>query len=344
MSQVMRFVFCGLFVCFFAGCASTSVSKAAPLWVSEPDAEYSSSSYLNAVGYGSDRRSAEQDAASALAKSIRQSVVVAASASESFSGSDAAGFAEQYDYSQMVETATTLNDIPGISFKTNWTDKNGTVYVLAQLNRQETGAYYRSRIEETAAVIESELLYARRNEGTFEALAALNNAAEKALQNQEYLDILTGINSDMYRLVSLDYKSAAAVAALAAREPEKIKITVTVAGDDSGRLSAAFSEIFTSQGLKITASDPDARYRLSASVSIEKLDGFEKYEYVRYVLTASLEDTVTGKVLIPYSVNGREAHISQSEAAQRALRTVENEISNKFKPLFVTFLSGCAEF
>ena len=52
--------------------------------------------------------------------------------------------------------------------------------------------------------------------------------------------------------------------------------------------------------------------------------------YVRYTVHANLTDRRTGKIVLPWSISGREAHITQSEAENRALRTVENEIKEKF--------------
>ena len=65
-------VLCGF--SFFSCTSSAAVTKNAPEWVLAPDNVYSSSDYLNAVGSGVDRRTAENDALSMLVKSIVQNV------------------------------------------------------------------------------------------------------------------------------------------------------------------------------------------------------------------------------------------------------------------------------
>ena len=53
-------------------------------------------------------------------------------------------------------------------------------------------------------------------------------------------------------------------------------------------------------------------------------------KYVRFVVNANLIEAKTGKTVLPFSVSGREAHLSEEEAIQRAIRTIEDEINNLF--------------
>lgn len=323
----------------FLSCASGgALSGSAPLWVTAADDVYDSGDYLNAVGCAESRQKAEGEALSQLARSIRQNVVATSDATKLMSGNDAAGYDTSYGYSASVVTATEISGIPGVGFRETWTDSDGNVYVLAQLNREEVGRHYRKQIDANTSVVESEILYAEANSGTFEALAALRNAAAVAQRNQELMDILAGVNPDMYRLVSPDYVSAEAVSVLATREQENVAVYVAVQGDSAGRVASAFKSVLSGEGLRVTENASEARYVLDASVELAEVEGNSKYEYVRYVLSAELSDTVTRKVLVPYSENGREAHISQSEARQRAYRTVEDSVQKNYKPLLKEYL------
>ena len=332
----------GVFVCVLVvtglfGCASAS--KVAPEWVTNPESAYDSEECLWAVGSGASRKDAENDALSLLARSILQDVEASTETTKSMSGDDSSGYEVGYDYTGTVSVASNIKDIPGVTFPQSWIAGNGTAYTLALLNRQEAGRFYRQKIDELAAVVESEILFAAENKGTFKALAALNNAVAKARENQEYIDTLAGIHPDMYRMVSLGYESARAVEVLAQRQKDEIHVAVAVDGDSNDRVEAILESALTEAGLKsFPAVDSQTSYLLQGNVVMEKLKNDSKYEYVRFVVEVELRDAATGKVLLPYSKNGREAHITFQEATQRAYRTVEDALRKEFVPQFKAFI------
>lgn len=333
---------CGLLMMIVLGCASTS--GAAPDWVTDPESAYSSKEYLLAVGSGDDKKDAESDALSLLARSIQQNVVATTESSKTFDGNDSAGFNSTYDYAGTVITDSTVKDIPGITFPQTWIAKNGTVYTLALLNRQEAGKYYRQKIADLTAVVESEIVFADRNRGSFAALAALQNAVQTAWENQMYLDTLAGINSSMYHSISLDYGSAQAVEVLAARQKEHIVMAVEVEGDSDGRITSVLEDILSDLGLKAAASsDASAAYLFRGKVTMSQLQLDNKYEYARFVIDVDLLEKASTKVLFTYSKNGREAHVSYSEAVQRAYRTLEDTLEKEFTPKFLAFLTSDPE-
>jgi hypothetical protein len=47
-------------------------------------------------------------------------------------------------------------------------------------------------------------------------------------------------------------------------------------------------------------------------------------------VNANLTELKTEKIVLPFSISGREAHLSEEEATQRAIRTIENEIKKNF--------------
>lgn len=331
-----------LFVATLWSCVSSS--NVAPEWVTNPASAYNSNEYLWAVGSGADRKAAENDALALLVRSIQQNVLATTETNKALSGNERVGYDMNYDYSSSVVTASSIKEIPGITFSQTWIAENGTVYTLALLNRQEAGRYYRQKIADLTAVVESEIVYATANKGTFAALSALQNAVESAWENQGYIDTLAGINSNMYRMVSLDYGSAQTVEVLAARQKENIVVAVNVEGDSNGRIAAVLEATLADLGLKITsASESTTAYLFQGKVMMEPLKLDNKYEYARFVLDIDLIEKASGKILFPYTKNGREAHVSYSEAAQRAYRTMENMLKKEFIPQFLNFVNTSAE-
>lgn len=331
-----------LFVATLWSCASSS--KVAPEWVTNPESVYNANEYLWAVGSGADRKSSENDALSLLVRSIQQNVLATTESNKNLSGNESAGYNMHYDYSGSVITTSSIKEIPGVTFSQTWIASNGTVYTLALLNRQEAGRYYRQKIADLSAVVESEIVFATAHSGTFAALRALQNAVETAWENQGYIDTLAGINSDMYRMVSLDYVSAQAVEVLAARQKENIVVAVEIEGDSNGRIASVFESTLADLGLKIaSASEPTVAYLFQGKVIMEPLKLDNKYEYARFVLDIDLIEKASGKILFPYTENGREAHVSYAEATQRAYRTMEDMLEKEFVPQFLNFVNTSNE-
>lgn len=334
MSKMSFFV--GLFLCLFLwGCAS---SASAPEWVTNPDEVLDSRTSLWAVGSGTDRKSAENDALSLLVRSIQQNVVATTDSTKVLSGSNQEGFQSSYDHAASVATVSTIRDVPGVSFSQSWMAKNGTVYMLATLNREEAGRFYLQKINDLSGVVESEILFATANEGTWAALSALANAVDKAWENQGYIDILAGINPNMYRTISLDYVSAHAVETLAERHRDKIHVAVAVEGDSNDRVASILQSTLAAIGLKAAPDGGSNGYVLQGKVSMEPLDNDGKYEYVRFVVDVELRELSTGKVLTSYSKNGREAHLTKKEAEQRAYRTIEEAMKKEFTSQLNSFM------
>ena len=320
-------------------CASTSNNS--PEWILSPTSVYSDEEYLSAVGYGADRASAENAAIAAITKTIKQNVKSTTLSTEKFSQTDK-GWDNAKDYSNNVETYSNLV-ISGIYIQDVYPVKKGKTteyYALALVNRTEAGNHYKSKITELNAVIDEKIVDAYKSMGTFSSYSTLVEATELAKENDYYLDILAVINPKFYKISLPNYGNAATVEELARRCLSQIVIGFNVNGDMDGRIEAAFSKIFTEYGIKLAElSDSDSTYTLVADVSFTPLQmsGESKNKYIRFVVNANLTEIKTGKIVLPFAISGREAHLSESEAIQRAIRTIENEIRKEFQVKFDTF-------
>ena len=196
---------------------------------------------------------------------------------------------------------------------------------------------YKSRIDKNTAVINSQIQFADSKGVSFESLMALRQAVVLAEQNRVYMSVLAGINNNLYRIVDLPYVSAGAVRTLMQRMQEELPVAVSVSGDPSERISTALSSVFAGIGLKTIEDVASAPLILAADFSVVPIEGGTKYKYVRFVLNVSLTEQSTGKELLSFSRNGREAHVTQNEAKERAIRTAEeliiSELSKALKNL-----------
>ncbi len=316
-------------------CASSPIATSpAPTWVSDLYAEYSDSEYLCAVGYAQERTTAEAEAVSNISKILKQRVEASSTASQSFEND----FQDQNrTYETTVTTSSLIDEITGVRIQDTWIAKDGTVYALALIDRKEVGSYYAQKIQETEEAINGLLNYMIDHEATFDGIASAQKALGFAHENEAYLELLSVINPSMYKNIDLAYKSTSAISVLIQLEKEKIYVGVSITGDVDTRVSNAISKVFKNAGYKSqTLSTPvppttNMPYILYGELIISpfEMTSSQNNKYVRFTLNSELVG-LNNNTLFPWSISGREAHLTEDEAAQRAIRTIEDEIEKEF--------------
>ncbi|MDR2078698.1 MAG: hypothetical protein LBP74_03120, partial [Treponema sp.] len=118
---------------------------------------------------------------------------------------------------------------------------------------------------------------------------------------------------------------------------QRIPIAVTVEGDAAGRVKNVFSQVIANRGFLSGGSG--SRYSLEGKLLLEEVELPQNpNKFVRYTVSAALMDTENGSVLFPYSISGREGHVSRSEAENRALRAAENGIRESYDQALENYL------
>lgn len=325
-----------LSLCFSLLCFScASIGNRAPGWVLNPSDGYPEADYMTAVGYASNRQTAEANAVAALTKIIRQTVqsetVAAESVSETILSEKEAAWEKARSIDTYVKTSSELT-VTGIVIQDVFvtSEKVPTYYALAVIDRDEVGQIYKRRALETEKAINEKIAAATKETGPLSAFKIMQEAATLAVENQDNLDILAVINRDLRKAVNPAYESAAAVEELARQALDAARVLVDVRGDESGRVAAAFAQRIQEAGLKTVeaGSAETAAVTLSVTVSLEPLDMESSNKYIRYILTGALIENATGKEMETYGTNGREAHVTEAEARSRALRTIEQYVNN----------------
>ncbi len=341
INKILPFIILSSFVTLVS-CTSTKMqsSTTPPDWVINTSSAYPESEYIAAVGFSTDRNSAEAQAISNVSKIIRQKVEAQSTATQVFENN----LTEQTNTLETnVKTSTILDEISGIKIQEIWINNTGTVYALATINKNETGAYYRNKIKDNEAAINALINVMLNNEATFEGIDAIEKALAIAKENAIYIDMLAVINPSMYKSLSLAYQSDTALEVVAQKEREKIVVSIFVQNDSNGRIASMLSTLFSNNGYKTsiaTSSNENSyAYTLSANLSVEDLEmtSTQNNEYVRFVLDTKLINKA-GKTLLAWNTNGREAHFTHNEAAQRAIRTIEERIQKEYKKELEKFL------
>jgi len=106
-------------------------------------------------------------------------------------------------------------------------------------------------------------------------------------------------------------------------------VTIKVTGDINNIIASAYTEFFTSRGIRITGGQAYS-YLLDVSITLEDVNvpNSNNYKFARYRLNCSLKNKA-GEIILSSSESGREGHFTQELAKERAIRSAEQAIHNK---------------
>jgi len=328
-------------------CAGTPPrTQAPPLWVTDTGKVYPDRDWLIVVEAEQDAKLAERAAVTRLAQVFRVDLVAVTNANRQFAetinsvkGKSRLITSQSSAIAQELTSTSAVSGLIGLQIE-SWPNPNGRSYANARMNRNECSARYSAMIRENEKVIGGLKEEAERNPRTFEAFQMLNLAYSFAVVTDNLQSLLTVIDpSTISKRPS--YGNAEAVKSLAQGAGRSIVVTVKVNGDNSGRIEKAFTESLNSRGFRTSAAG-DNSYVLAASFQLEDvvLANPNNYKYARYILNYSLKDN-GGVELFSASDNGREGHLTESEARQRAVRAAEQQIaSNGFAENFDAFFAS----
>jgi hypothetical protein len=308
-----------------------------PLWVDSPDAVYSRSSYVAAVGSGNSREQAEKSALTALSSIYRMSLqadqTLTNSYQEMVKNGQTADWYEGVSLEESIRTSTAM-DLVGAAIREVWSD-GSLFYALAAMENAQTARLYTQMIVDNQRVIDTLTNIPAAGRNTMDGFARFQFAITLAEANKVFANVLSVIGAPVPAEMrsSEDYRleSNAII--------RSIPVSVTVKeGDQENRIRSAFASVFTAAGFRTGGTN--APYRLEGRISFTEVQlPNQSNKFVRYVLEANFVDHATGEVLFPYNVNGREGHLSLPEAENRAIRAAETKIRDDYAKILSSFLA-----
>lgn len=310
-----------------------NISAAEPSWVKKPQTGANEALYLCGTGSGITLEDASNNAISAIAKYIRQNIdsqTITTDYSANLNGE----FTSKTTLDEIIKTQSVVDNLVGVKIKEYWQDKNNRFYALGVLNKSEASIYYSKKIQEIDSVIVQ--LINDSEEKSFEGYFAIKKACIKAKELLNYLDILYAVDKISYETYNCSFGSYELLEKQAKDYANKIAIKVSIDGDENGRVKGSFVKVFNDQGFVITDKD-DQRYQFNGNLNFET-SILGKNTFVRYLIDAVLMDKNTGKIIVPFTMNGREGHLTELEAKNRCLRVLEKNIQTKFAQDFSDFI------
>ena len=302
----------------FPGCAGFTSSE--PDWVRNPKTAYPEDRYLVAVGEGDTRRAAENAAAANLSRIF-----------ESHIESDERLVDEVRettdDFFRTTDMTTDINILSSqtlinIQHAEAWKDARARYHAVAYLNRRETAAIYRDRVEELTGQVVALLHQAEETDLPLGAYANLRAALLTARENDLLLRQLRIIHPPTASAATPPF-SVGDVQKATAQSARRILAEIDIEGDARERITSSIEELVTGYGFVVGT---PAVLRIEGSVSItdtgQRTAGLS---FFRYSLAVQIQDAA-GNVLASINQRGREGVTSPDEAEARCGRTLDNLI------------------
>jgi hypothetical protein len=333
-SAVLFLLALAVFAAASSSCATAGGTEKGvpPRWVFDLKAVYPDNEWLAVAEQAGSRQNAEAAALDALARIFRTDVVgvtnaymeytqTFTSAKKKIASLDESR--ESRDFAQNVMTTASVSGLIGVVTESAQ-DHNGVWWANARMNRAECAAVYEKTVRENERVIAALRADAAQHPETLDAYANLRFAVVVAQVTDDLQFKLAILDSSAARR-GVSYGNTDALRAEALTIARSVVVDVHVTGDESGRLATALTAFFTNQGFR---SGGGGEYALSGEYTVESVDlpNNRGYQYVRYTFQTALRDHA-GNDVFAWSETGREGHISEADACQRALRTVETAVT-----------------
>jgi hypothetical protein len=292
------------------------------------DQVYSRLRYVAAVGYGSSRAVAEKEALASMISVFGQTVQVDRQSmvgyQEALEQDVVSAYIRNTEISNAIKTSAEMETLIGAEIRDYWYDGRGAHYAVAVLEKSKAASLYSELVDANMAVIETLTAMDEGEKYSLPGYARYRLAAKVADGNRVFANILSVVGGP--GLSSRDLAKGENFRLEAEEIARRIPIEVRVENDQANRIKGAFASAIGSQDLQ--SGGDGSLYVLEGNLSFTPVDlPGQSNKYVRYVLEASLLDRRTGAVLLPYTISGREGHLTVPEAENRAIRSIEGEIA-----------------
>ena len=291
-----------------------------PDWVTNPKSVYPESKYLAAVGEGDTRRAAENAAAANLSRIFEAHIESDERLTDQVRETEKS-FERTTDFSADINILSSQT-LYNVKHAEAWTDEKGRVHAVAYLDRRETAAIYRDKIDQQTALVHFLRAQAGQTDDLLKRFATLRAAVRHAEEANYLLMQLKVIHPPSVPDATPGYTESHIRRDLA-ETAKQIRVQIHIDGDDDRRMRSVLEEMITQYGFVI---GKPATLEMDGRVSVKDTgQRTADLVFVRYELVVQVKDA-SGTILVSVNEKGREGHVSLSEARVRAFRTMENAI------------------
>lgn len=318
-----------------SACAGT---PQAPDWVTGTKAAaYPDKQFLIGVGQADSRPAAEERAYAAVSRIFKAEVTSQSQDWESYLSLEKKGDV-QAERKLVVDTMTKVSTdklLEDVKIAETWQDaKTGLYSALAVMDRGVARMLLTSRIAELDEAIAHDVKVARAATDKLTQIRGLRRAIRTHIARDTYNSDLRVVSGG--RRVPSEYSVPGLTRELEKFLNESLVLTVEVKGDQADAVRQAIMEGLVREGLPVTATksqlalgdvgNADLLIRGEARLwPIEVPD--PKFRYVRWCADFVVLSQGDQRVVASVARAGREGHLNYPEASNRALKSLQQEVS-----------------
>lgn len=326
----------------FSACLLFAAKKKEPDWITLPASVYPSETYMNGIGSGQTRESAELEAVKNLSAVFGQTVktnTVASKKMEQALEQGKVAFSSTENLDQTVTSQVEAENLIGIEVAEYFYQKSEKKwYAVAVLDRKKTAVVYQDLIKKNDSAVRRSVTEAKKNSDSFYGYSEISFALDVALQNDKLLKNLMVIDFESGEAVSKEIVSSKDIQLAKKKFAEGITIYVDVKGDMDNKIKSAFQDIFSNYGFKTSAVKKE-KYVLAGKYSSE-ISAKGKITYCVYTLDLNFSDFLSSESLFAINLKGREGAPSESDAKNRTYRVLEKNIGTEFSRNFDSYMNN----
>lgn len=331
----------------WVGCAIGG--QAGPAWIDDANRKYPPTEYLTGMGQADSRQGAADRAYAAVARIFKAEVDARAKDWESYFLIEKRGSTTE-ERRLALETVTNISTtkvLENVRIMETWHDRaTGIYYALAVLNRAQAEASLLDRLSALDRMIESDIGESRRTSDKVITVRNLRKAVRNLVLREVYNADLRVIRPSG-RGEAAPYDGNDISKELARFLATSLVVAVRMVGDHAEVAQHALMEGLIREGLTVIGGagegiDVALTVRgITRFLPIEVHDPY--FKYVRWCGDVEVVDTTSGRVLGVVSRGGKEGHLTEREAATKALREMQRHLSSEVAVLIAAHIWGEAE-
>ena len=328
------------------GIVHTASGANKPEWIEGKSKKYPDELYVIGVGYGDNRKAAEDAAYAAIARIFQAEIQSKTREWEKYAQTDIKGKTQstrdiQIDQLTTVATNKVLEDITIADIWVN--DSEKLTYALAVMERRHAVASLNDKIASSDKDIVDLQKKAMESGDKIESVRLLRSVM-KALINREVF------NADL-RIVNPSGKGIEPPVSLISIKQKihgllsnEIHIGVQVDGPHHVNIRSSIMEGLTKEGFSVEEKGDVSKLDILVKgvVEFENAD-LPEWKFVRWTITVDLINQKNEKVFGSFTRHGREGHLNFKEAEAKAARALQKEIAGGLSQVLVSFIYGAEE-
>ncbi len=309
-----------------------------PEWYLNPQNVYPSETFLTAIGTGDSRRDAEQQALAGLSQIFEAEISVDSRTSERYSElMTAQGSVTENEVRLAQDTNVRSNQtLLNVQYGEAAVDETGRVHVIAYIERIPTGRVYADLIEKNGDQVETFLQEASQSEDLVREYAYTSAAAVVSSTNEVLRNQLRIIAPGFSEIVSLPYDPDR-VLQRRADIAAQMRTSISVEGDESGRISGVVRSALSEERFPVGDSEPV--FRVTGSMRLDDGEVNDDFQSIRWTLTLDFTGP-DGNTLVTFDQQSRASGVSREAAVSFAYTDMEDAVAQGFVGAIRRYFDG----